>query len=83
MDLMSRRPKLSGAAFAVAVGFATAAGVAAPPATSCGTTPWLWQRWSHVNTKYRHGVGKRFAHDHTSGTPVTNFYRSTLSTTAR
>ena len=25
---------------------------------------------------YPHGVGKRYAHDHTSGTPVTNFYRS-------
>jgi hypothetical protein len=31
----------------------------------------------HVNTKWRHGVGKRFARDHTSGTPVTNFYHST------
>lgn len=25
---------------------------------------------------YKHGVGKRGAHDHTSGTPVTNFKRS-------
>ena len=24
---------------------------------------------------YKHGVGRRNAHDHTSGTPVTNFYR--------
>jgi len=41
--------------------------------------PYLWQRCSHVNAKYRHRVGKRFAYDHTRGTtePVTNFYRST------
>jgi hypothetical protein len=25
---------------------------------------------------YKHGVGRRYAHDHTSGTPVTNFYRN-------
>jgi hypothetical protein len=51
----------------------------APAATSAGAAPWLWQRCSHVQTKYPHGVGKRYAHDHTkSGTnPVTNFYRST------
>lgn len=24
---------------------------------------------------YKHGVGRRNAHDHTSGTPVTNFFR--------
>ena len=29
-----------------------------------------------MHTKYRHGVGKVGAHDHTSGVPVTNFYRS-------
>jgi excalibur calcium-binding domain-containing protein len=37
----------------------------------------LWQNCTHVHTKYRHGVGRANAHDHTSGTPVTNFYRST------
>jgi hypothetical protein len=25
---------------------------------------------------YPHGVGKRGAHDHTSGRPVTNFFRN-------
>lgn len=25
---------------------------------------------------YAHGVGRRYAHDHTSGTPVTNFFRN-------
>jgi hypothetical protein len=44
-----------------------------------GMTPYLWKNCTHVHTKYRHGVGKLHAHDHTaSGTnPVTNFYRST------
>jgi Excalibur calcium-binding domain len=50
-----------------------------PFAGARSATPYLWQKCSHVHTKYRHGVGKRYAHDHTkSGTdPVTNFYRST------
>jgi hypothetical protein len=34
--------------------------------------------WKHVKARYPHGVGKRFAHDKTSGVPVTNFKRSTL-----
>jgi hypothetical protein len=29
-----------------------------------------------LNQDYAHGVGKWGAHDHTSGTPVTNFKRS-------
>jgi Excalibur calcium-binding domain len=48
----------------------------APAATS--TIPYLWQNCTHVHTKYPHGVGKRLAHDKTSGIPVTNFKRSTL-----
>jgi excalibur calcium-binding domain-containing protein len=48
----------------------------APAATS--TIPYLWQNCKHVNARYPHGVGRRFAHDHTSGVPVTNFKRSTL-----
>lgn len=55
---------------------ATFQGVASSLA-STATIPYRWQRCSHVNAKYPHGVGRRFAHDHTSGTPVTNFYRST------
>jgi hypothetical protein len=59
---------LASAALLVAV-------VPVPAAT--GTIPYRWQNCKHVNAKYRHGVGKRYAHDRTSGTPVTNFYRST------
>jgi hypothetical protein len=39
--------------------------------------PPLWSNCKHVNARYRHGVGEVGAHDKTSGTPVTNFYRST------
>jgi Excalibur calcium-binding domain len=63
---------------ALAAGAVFLAATLVPAAPGSSATPWLWQRCSHVNAKYKHGVGKRFAHDHTSGTPVTNFYRSTL-----
>jgi hypothetical protein len=36
----------------------------------------IYPNCTAMHTKYRHGVGKVGAHDHTSGTPVTNFYRS-------
>src|ERR687888_451939 len=49
----------------------------APAATDAAAIPYLWQNCTHVHTKYRHGVGKVGAHDRTSGTPVTTFYRST------
>jgi len=44
-----------------------------------GTTLSLWTNCTHVHTKYRHGIGRLHAHDHTrSGrNPVTNFFRST------
>jgi len=40
--------------------------------------PRLYKNCTNLNQRYRHGLGKRFARDKTSGTPVTNFYRSTL-----
>jgi hypothetical protein len=49
----------------------------APAANGEAAIPYLWQNCTHVHTKYRHGVGKVGAHDRTSGTPVTTFYRST------
>jgi hypothetical protein len=58
-------------ALAAAVLFGTAS---VPAATS---VPYLWQNCTHVHTKYRHGVGKVGAHDRTTGTSVTTFYRST------
>jgi hypothetical protein len=46
------------------------------PASATEATPSLWKNCTHVHSRYRHGVGRANAHDHTSGTPVTNFYRS-------
>jgi hypothetical protein len=63
-------------ALAIAVVAAGVGASIAAPATS--TIPYRWQNCTHVNQKYRHGVGKAGAHDRTkSGDPVTNFYRST------
>ena len=61
----------------VALGAIVSAAALVPAASGASATPWLWQRCSHVHTKYPHGVGRRYAHDHTSGTPVTTFKRST------
>jgi Excalibur calcium-binding domain len=52
-------------------------GVTSAPAATT-SIPYLWQNCKHFNARYPHGVGKRFAHDKTSGIPVTNFRRSTL-----
>jgi hypothetical protein len=57
-----------------AVGFGV---VQAPASGGVAAIPYLWQNCTHVDTKYRHGVGKVGAHDRTTGTPVTTFYRST------
>jgi hypothetical protein len=47
---------------------ALAAGTAIPP---------LYKNCTNLNKKYPHGLGKLRARDRTSGTPVTNFKRST------
>jgi Excalibur calcium-binding domain len=39
--------------------------------------PHRWKNCTIVNQRYPHGLGKRYAHDKTTGVPVTNFYRST------
>jgi len=56
--------------------------VAACAAASTGNAatakiPPPWKNCRQVNAKYRHGVGKVGARDHTKGTPVTSFKRST------
>jgi Excalibur calcium-binding domain len=61
---------------AVATAGTTVVGVASTPAATNGV-PW-WENCKHVNARFPHGVGRRFAHDKTSGIPVTNFRRSTL-----
>jgi hypothetical protein len=69
------RSKLMGLLIAVAVGTIFLSVSSAPAARD--RIPTLWKNCTNVHKRYPHGVGRRFAHDHTSGTPVTNFYRST------
>jgi len=49
----------------------------APVTAARGTIPYRWKNCTNVHKRYPHGVGRLHAHDRTSGTPVTNFYRST------
>jgi len=58
----------------VAVGL-TATGLAfvSPTAEAHGG---LYDNCTNYNNRYPHGVGRRHAHDHTTGTPVTNFRHS-------
>jgi hypothetical protein len=53
--------------------------VSAPAALSEATakTPPVYKNCSALNKRYPHGIGKAKARDKTSGTPVTNFRRST------
>jgi hypothetical protein len=60
-----------------AVAACVLAWVVAPAAAAPNAMPYRWQNCKHVNAKYHHGVGKLRAHDRTTGTPVTNFLRST------
>ena len=61
---MKRMALLAVIACGLAVGASSAS--ASPSFANC----------TAMHAKYRHGVGKVGAHDHTSGVPVTNFYRS-------
>jgi hypothetical protein len=47
-------------------------GIGAAPAAAAKH----YRNCTALNKVYKHGVGRPHAHDHTSGTPVTNFYRS-------
>ena len=54
------------------------AGLVAPAAAASNSTiPPQWKNCTAVNKHYPHGVGRANAHDKTTGTPVTNFKRST------
>ena len=44
------------------------------PAADAGS---IYRNCTALHTKWKHGVGKKYAHDHTSGVPVRNFYHST------
>jgi Excalibur calcium-binding domain len=60
---------------------AAAAVLLATPASAAlaglDAAPPLYKNCTNLNKKYPHGLGKVGASDHTSGTPVANFRRST------
>lgn len=60
-------------AFAAALAFATPVALAAP---AHAATPHHFQNCDAMHKVFPHGVGLFGAHDHTSGTPVTNFARA-------
>jgi hypothetical protein len=51
--------------------------IAASASAAREAIPTRWKNCAAVNKRYPHGVGKLRAHDKTTGTPVTNFRRST------
>lgn len=65
-------------ALLVTSGFVLLTTLLAPGLGAAGSAiPYRWKNCTIVN-KRPHGVGKLRVHDRTSGTPVTNFRRSTL-----
>jgi len=48
----------------------------ASPASATTTPARHFQNCTAMHRVYPHGVGRLYAHDRTSGTPVTNFKRS-------
>jgi hypothetical protein len=56
--------------------FATAAVVACGIAGTAGAVVAPYKNCTQLNAKYRHGIGKVGARDHTSRRPVTTFLRS-------
>jgi Excalibur calcium-binding domain len=66
-------------ALLVTGGFVLLATLLAPGLSAARSAiPYRWKNCTIVNKRFPHGVGKLRAHDRTSGTPVTNFRRSTL-----
>jgi hypothetical protein len=62
----------------VALALAVASGTYSGPAPAgIAAAPALYKNCTNLNKRYPHGLGKLGARDHTSGTPVTTFKRST------
>ena len=51
--------------------------VLSTPGIADASATGIYKNCTALHTKYKHGVGRSGAHDHTSGKPVTNFYHST------
>ena len=47
------------------------------PVTAEAVAPYPYKNCTQLHSKYPHGVGKKGAHDRTSGTPVTSFTKNT------
>jgi hypothetical protein len=71
---MNTTSRLGAIAFAFAITIGGAA-VTVPAATAHSTG--IHDNCTNLNKKWPHGVGRKGAHDRTTGTPVRNFYRST------
>jgi Excalibur calcium-binding domain len=61
----------------VVIGLVLLAAAASTALAGSAVTPALYKNCTNLNKKYPHGLGKLGARDHTSGTPVTTFKRST------
>jgi hypothetical protein len=70
---MRRRMRMQGKRLVVV---ATATVVMVVTTTGTAEAAKTYRNCTALNRHYPHGVGKPHAHDHTSGTPVTNFKRS-------
>ena len=68
------RRTFTGLLVAVVVGLAV---LSASASAAREVIPYRWKNCTVVNKRFPHGVGKLRAHDKTTGTPVTNFRRST------
>jgi hypothetical protein len=69
----NRRASILAAVAVATAPAAVPASAAEPLATAAAKT---FKNCTKLNEIYAHGVGRRGAHDKTSGTPVTNFKRS-------
>jgi hypothetical protein len=69
------RATIGATAFAAAILALTLGGLA-KASMNAGVT--RYPNCKALNRHYPHGVGRWGAHDHTSGTPVTNFKRSNI-----
>lgn len=64
-------------AVVVAIGVTVGGIAAVSPSPAQAHTTGIHDNCTNLNKKWPHGVGLKSARDHTSGTPVRNFFHST------
>jgi hypothetical protein len=69
---VSVSPKLA----SLVVGTAIAISTLVPVTSASAVVVRTFANCTAMHQVYKHGVGRRYAHDHTSGKPVTNFYHN-------